>query len=178
MNKEAVIKKTRDWIMKSVVGLGTCPFAKPVIDKDSLELRITQAKHPTELMEDLLDAMVYLSAKPISQVNTLILIHPEVLTDFDDYLDFVADLGEVMKETELDEDFQVATFHPDYQFEGTRTGAKQNYTNRSPYPMLHILRQVVINEALYHYPDPENIPLRNIETFEALSWEEIEELYR
>ena len=102
------------------------------------------------------------------ELETTVVIHPFVLTDFFDYLEFTEILQEIMESQQVEEIIQVASFHPDYQFAGTEPEDVENYTNRSPYPMLHLLREESLTAALKEYSTPEEIPERNIATMNRL----------
>ena len=105
---------------------------------------------------------------PVDEVETTLLIHPGVLEDFYDYNDFFDLVEGLLVQEGYEGEFQVASFHPDYQFEGTRPEDAENYTNRSPYPMLHLIREDSLEHAVTHYPDVDAIPQRNIDTMNAL----------
>jgi hypothetical protein len=173
MDKQAVIDCTRRWISSMVIGLNLCPFAQRVFQADKIRYVVTDAQDETALLRDLTGELAGLASSPISSVETTLLIHPRALGNFLDYNDFlsagerrVADLG-------LRGTIQIASFHPDYQFAGTDPGAVENYTNRSPYPMLHLLREESISEVASNPNDRLEIPRRNIETLKSLGKEKI-----
>ena len=168
---EAAIAATRDWLEKAVIGLGLCPFAKAVHAKGQIRYVVSTAQSPEALAEDLMAEMRALEAADPATVDTTLLIHPGVLADFEDYNDFLDIADALLDELELAGVIQVASFHPQYRFDGTMKDAIENYTNRSPYPMLHLLREDSVEKAVTTYPDVADIPEKNIETLNRLGHE-------
>jgi uncharacterized protein len=154
---------TQEWVEKFVIGLNLCPFAGAVAARGGIRYVLSEARDIDILYQDLLKELAYLVEVEPEVAETTVLVHPYVLQDFEAYLDFLEIVDEALEEAELDGILQVASFHPDYQFEGPPADDPSHRTNRSPYPMLHILREASVTAALDHYPDPEQIPLRNIE---------------
>ena len=162
---------TRDWLEKIVIGLNLCPFAQREYDNDRVRFAVTDAATELHLLQALESELQYLFGD--SDVETTLLIHPEVLGDFADYNQFL-DLAEgLLVQMNLEGVFQIASFHPDYQFEGTQADDVENYTNRSPYPTLHILREASLARAIDATPDIDQVPKRNIETMKRLGAERI-----
>lgn len=162
-------QQTREWIAKVVIGLNLCPFARRVFEAGRVRFAVSEAGTEEELLEDLRSELQRLHIAPRSEVETAILIHPHVLTDFLDYNDFLAEADRLLRRMKLDGAIQIASFHPRYQFEGTEPDAPENGTNRSPFPMLHLLREISITEVA---DDPEvllGIPERNIATMRRLA---------
>ncbi len=155
------IEATRRWVEQVVVALNLCPFAKRELVKERVRFVETPATTQVELLEDLKAELAMLAADP--SIETALLIHPHVLTDFVQYNDFLADADALLFELGLEGVFQVASFHPDYQFGGTEPQDAENYTNRSPFPMLHLLREDSLSLAIDHYPGVDDIPQRNID---------------
>ena len=168
---EAAIAATRDWLEKAVIGLGLCPFAKAVHAKGQIRYVVSTAQSPEALAEDLMAEMRALEAADPATVDTTLLIHPGVLSDFEDYNDFLDIADALLDELELAGVIQVASFHPQYRFDGTMKDAIENYTNRSPYPMLHLLREDSVEKAVTTYPDVADIPEKNIETMNRLGFD-------
>ena len=168
---EAAIAATRDWLEKAVIGLGLCPFAKAVHAKGQIRYVVSTAQSPEALAEDLMAEMRALEAADPATVDTTLLIHPGVLADFEDYNDFLDIADALLDELELAGVIQVASFHPQYRFDGTMKDAIENYTNRSPYPMLHLLREDSVEKAVTTYPDVADIPEKNIETMNRLGFD-------
>lgn len=168
---DEVIAATRDWLNKAVVGLNLCPFAKAVEVKQQIRYVVSQATDDEALLADLLQELRFLQDADPEVVETTLLIHPGVLTDFLDYNDFLEVADAAVEELDLDGELQVASFHPDYQFAGSAPDDIDNYSNRAPYPTLHLLRESSIDKAVEAFPDAANIYERNIETLQALGHE-------
>lgn len=176
MDAEAVIADTRRWIQDAVIGLNLCPFARRVFDGKLIRYAVTDASDAQALGAALTEQLRALVQTPAEEVETAFLIHPHVLTDFLDYNDFVVESEELLAELELEGVVQVVGFHPRYQFAGTRPDDLENYTNRSPFPMLHLLREDSITKV---NDDPEkllDVPARNIETLRRLGRAKLLEL--
>lgn len=161
MEKDYLLK-TKNWIRQFVIGRQLCPFAKAVWDKKQIRFVYFAGKTRAALAELLQRELEALTTTPATEIDTTVLVHPFLLNDFYDYLDFVARGEALLKELDLEGAIQLASFHPNYQFAGTQPAAAENYTNRSPYPMLHLLREESVSIALEHYPDPASIPEKNI----------------
>ena len=168
MDDEAVIAAMREWIEKAVIGLNLCPFAKAVYVKDQVRYVVSSAKHLDGLLEDLDRELDFLAAADPDEIDTTLLIHPTLLPDFLDFNDFMQLADAAIEEHELDGVIQIASFHPQFQFEGTDPEDMGNYTNRAPFPTLHLLREASIERAVAAFPEAETIYERNIETLKAL----------
>lgn len=164
----SAISVTQHWLEHAVIGLNLCPFAKAVQVKQQIRWVESKARDAQGLLDDLVRELRFLAAADPEAVDTTVLIHPQVLTDFLDYNDFLDIADAAVKELGLDGALQVASFHPGYQFEGTSPGDVENLSNRSPYPMLHLLREDSIARAVAAYPDAAAIYERNIETLRRL----------
>lgn len=168
MSALEVIEQTQRWIADIVIGLNLCPFARRVFDGALIRYTVTDATDVNALRAALESELRTLANTPAIEVETAFLIHPNALADFLDYNDFVADAEALIAEMGLEGVIQIATFHPRYQFAGTRVNDLENYTNRSPFPMLHLLREESVTKV---NDDPEklaDIPRRNVETFRRL----------
>lgn len=162
------IAATRHWIQSVVIGLNLCPFARKVFDADRIRFTLTDATGTDALRAALAEELERLIAAPRSEIETAILIHPHVLNDFLDYNDFLAEADDLLDELDLTGVIQIASFHPAYQFAGTETDDVTNFTNRSPYPMLHLLREESITEVASDPRMLDDIPERNIATLRRL----------
>ncbi|MFK7849303.1 MAG: DUF1415 domain-containing protein [Rhodothermales bacterium] len=162
----------QQWIKTVVVGLNLCPFAKRVIVKDGIRFFVSEADSEDHLLADLQDELNVIESD--KSIETTVLIHPHVLGDFEAYNQFLGYADALLEATSLEGVFQIASFHPDYQFSGTEPGDAENYSNRSPYPMLHILREDSVFEAIDTYPDAENIPTRNIQLLKETGKEKLQ----
>lgn len=174
--EDPVIQDTRDWLEKAVIGLNLCPFAKPVHVAGRIRYAVSRAETPEALLADLLVELRILAAADPEKIETTLLIHPRVLADFLDYNDFLDVADAALEELDLVGEIQVASFHPRYQFEGTGPDDIENYTSRSPYPMLHLLRESSVDRAVAAFPETDRIPERNIETLRSLGSEGLRRL--
>ncbi|HEX3532022.1 MAG TPA: DUF1415 domain-containing protein [Thermoanaerobaculia bacterium] len=165
---DEIIARTRHWLEAAVIGLNLCPFAKPVHAKEQIRYAVSQAETPEELLADLLDEFQGLATADPAAIETTLLIHPRVLTDFLDYNDFLAVADAAVDDLGLRGILQIASFHPRYQFAGTAPDDIENYTNRSPDPMLHLLREASVERAVQSISDPAEIYERNIATLRRL----------
>ena len=159
---------TRRWIEGIVIGLNLCPFAQRVFAEEKIRYVLSTARDVTTLLVDLSSELRRLIAEPITSVETALLIHPFVLQDFLDYNEFLAEADQLLGTLKLNGVVQIASFHPAYQFAGTRPDDVENFTNRSPYPMLHLLREESITKISDNPAALEGIPERNIKTMRAL----------
>lgn len=168
MSDEDVIAAMREWLEKAVIGLNLCPFAKAVYVKNQVRFVVSRAPHLDGFLETLDSELDFLAAADPEAVDTTLLIHPTLLPDFLDFNDFLQLAEAAVGEHGLEGVIQIASFHPAFQFEGTEAGDMGNYTNRAPFPTLHLLREASIARAVAAYPEAETIFERNIETLEAL----------
>lgn len=168
MTKETIIAATQDWLEKAVIGLNLCPFAKAVHVKKQIRYVVSPATTEEQLLEELMTELRHLQNTDAGVLDTTLLIHPYVLTDFLDYNDFLDTVDIATAEAEFGDAFQVASLHPHYQFAGTEPDDIENYTNRSPYPTLHLLREDSVDRAVDAFPDADRIPDTNIETLNRL----------
>jgi uncharacterized protein len=178
VDARAIIDQTRRWIESVVIGLNLCPFARRVFAGELIRYVVTPATEPDVLLADLAAELAALAGAPRSSVETTLLIHPNVLSDFLDYNDFLADADHLIDELGLRGVIQIAGFHPDYRFAGSKPDAVENYTNRSPYPMLHLLREESVTEVNRDPAVTEGIPERNIATMRALGRSRVLEMLR
>lgn len=152
---------TQAWLKSVIIEYSICPFAKREVERGSIYFSIN---HDTIVEQCLLHLMLEcdrLDTKP--DIETTLLIYTDTFAKFDDYLDFIGLAESLLIEQDYEGTYQLATFHPDYCFEGTEQNDAANYTNRSPYPMLHLLRESSLEQAIASHPDPKNIPQHNIE---------------
>ena len=171
---DEIILQTQHWLRSFIVDLNICPFAKREIDKGSLRIQIAKAPKLQQALEELVMEMVFLDQH--AEVETTLLIYPSLFADFFNYLDFI-DLAELlMHEQGYEGIYQLATFHPDYCFADVDFNDVSNYPNRSPYPMVHLLREDSLEKAIAYYGDTEKIPEKNIETMRKLGLEKIKAL--
>lgn len=164
----SVIDATKRWLASVVIGLNLCPFARRVFEAERIRYVESEATTEKTLLADLSAELRNLAASPISQFETTLLIHPRVLTDFLDYNDFLDAAEQELERLDLDGILQIASFHPHYQFAGTTPDDVENYTNRSPYPMLHLLREDSISALTVDDAELAAIPERNVQTMREL----------
>jgi hypothetical protein len=172
--ERTAIKDTQTWLLQAVVGLNLCPFAKAVVVKEMVRYRVCLSTDPADWLALLREELLHLAEADPDQLDTTLLIAPHALPDFLDFNDFLANCDEVLIDLELDGVLQVADFHPRYQFGGTAEDDIENFTNRTPYPTLHLLREASIDKAVEAYPDASLIFERNIEVLNKLGhagWE-------
>ena len=173
---EAVILAVRKWVETFVVGMNLCPFAKRELVKDRVRFLTTAASTQEELLTVLQAELEVLNAEPA--VETTLLIHPDVLQDFYAYNDFLNFADGLLVDMGLEGIYQIASFHPDYQFGGTHPDDAENYTNRAPYPVLHLLREESLERVIADYPDVDDIPERNIELMNKLGTDKLQALLK
>lgn len=168
---DQVIAATKKWLEEAVIGLQLCPFAAGPHLNDRVRYCVSAQRSGVGLLEELSTELQALQDADPLKCETTLLIHPQVLTDFLDYNDFLDECDAAVVELGFEGELQVASFHPLYQFAGTRADDIENYTNRSPYPMLHLLREVSVARAAASFPDIDGIGARNIETLRRLGHE-------
>ena len=168
MTDEQVLAQTRHWLEKAVIGLNLCPFAKAVYVKNQVRLVVSHARHADDLLEELDRELDLLVATPASEIDTTLLIHPTLFEDFLDFNDFLEIAEGVVDEHELEGVVQLASFHPQFQFDGTEPDDISNYTNRAPFAMLHLLREESVEKAVEAFPEAESIFEQNLAMLEKL----------
>ncbi|MDH5182932.1 MAG: DUF1415 domain-containing protein [Gammaproteobacteria bacterium] len=163
-----VIEKVKCWLEILVIGEGLCPFAHQPYQSGRIRFLVSSAQDEETLLTDVLAELLFLRETPLVDAETSLLILPQMLQDFLDYNDFLDLVDALLQQEQMEGEFQIASMHPDYQFADTDFDDAQNYTNRSPYPILHLLREESLNIALQQYPHPEQIPERNIRHMQKL----------
>lgn len=167
-NHSEIISATQTWLEKAVIGLNLCPFAKAVHVKRQIRYAVSDAISVSDLYSDLVREIQSLRDTDPAEVETTLLMHPHVLTDFLDFNDFLHEADALLEELQVDGILQIASFHPDYQFAGSKPDDIENYTNRSPYPTLHLLRETSISRAVDSFPDTDQIFTSNKKTLRQL----------
>ena len=166
--EKTAIEDTQKWLLQAVVGLNLCPFAKAVVVKDMVRYRVCVSVKPADLLAMLREELQHLAEADPDKLDTTLLIAPKALPDFLDFNDFLDECDTLLESLGLVGELQVADFHPDYQFAGDPPHAMGHFTNRSPYPTLHLLRESSLDEAVAVYPDAALIFERNIASLETL----------
>ena len=174
--ENGVIEKTRRWISDIVIGLNLCPFARRVFDGEKIRYFVSQAMSEESLLIDLKTELERLNTTAISEIETTIVIHPQVLIGFFEYNDFLEVANALVENLSLSGEIQIASFHPQYQFAGTTPDAVENYTNRSPYPMLHLLREDSITNLKIAPEELLQIPERNVALLTKMGIAEVRKL--
>jgi hypothetical protein len=176
--RESVEKQVRAWLERFVVGLNLCPFAMPFVlpgqlGADRLRITVCMGEGPEALRSAFLQELDLLQSSSEQEIATTLLVFPTALASFDDYLDYVDDAQALLAQVGLEGLLQLASFHPDYQFEGEPEGAASHFSNRAPYPIVHFLREDMMERVLQDFPNPENIPAQNIATLEDIGSAEL-----
>lgn len=172
------INDTQEWLVKAVIGLNLCPFAKAVHIKEQIRYTVSPATTVEALLLDLAKELEYLAETSADKTDTTLLIHPHVLQDFMDYNEFLDLADGLLEQLDLDGELQIASFHPQYQFAGTEADDITNFTNHSPYPTLHILREDSLDKAVEAFPEAEAIFETNIATMQKLGIEGWKKLFK
>ena len=162
------IDRSRHWLERAVIGLNLCPFAKAVHVRGQVRWVLSDATTEEALLADLVHELQVLQDASADEVETTLIVHPHVLEDFEDYNQFLDLADAAISELDLEGEIQVASFHPQYRFAGSAPDAIEDFSNRSPYPMLHLLREASIARAVAAFPDAEKIYGRNMDTLRAL----------
>ena len=174
--QEEELEVTREWVEKFVIGLNLCPIASTPAKENRIQYFHSGAKDIDVLYQDLMAALLRVVEVDPEVIETAIVVHPYVLNDFEAYLDFLELAEEALEKAGLEGILQIASFHPNYQFEGTEGDDLRIYPNRSPYPMLHILREASVSDAVDRYPDIDQVPIRNIELMKSMGLEKLKTL--
>ena len=173
-HEQAIIRQTRDWLEQVVIKLNLCPFAAAPFNQQRIHYNVCHEVDTAERLRALVKAIDLLEDD--DSIETCLLIFSDNTLSFDAYLDLLAMADALLDECGYRGQFQLASFHPDYRFEETAEDDASNYTNRSPYPMLHLLRENSLAQAIASYPDPENIPARNIKKMRTLGRQQIQKI--
>lgn len=170
------VAQTRCWVKEVVIGLNLCPFARQPFEADTIRYRICSAEDADGAYQALIAEVADFVRQSPEAVETGLFIVPRGLEDFGDYLDVLEDAQAALEQAGLDDLLQLASFHPDYCFEGLEDDDPANYTNRSPFPMFHLIRQDGLAAALESWPDPAAIPVRNEALLRKMGHEAIQAL--
>jgi hypothetical protein len=167
-------RHVQDWLREFVVGLNLCPFARPLLHDPSLRIAVCEERDAAALRTAFLRELDLLQSSPEQQIATTLLVFPNALRDFNAYLAFFASAQDLLADAGLEGLVQLASFHPRYRFAGEALDAASHYSNRSPYPIIHFLREEMLSRVLGDFADPERIPERNIEALNAIGAYELE----
>jgi uncharacterized protein len=167
------INETKKWLESVIIVHNICPFAKRVFDSNGIHFAVENSTEMETCLENLLDECARLDEN--DAIETTLLIYAKAFMDFDAYLDFVEIAERLLEVEDYEGIYQVASFHPNYCFDGSTENDAANYTNRSPYPMLHLLRENSLEKALENYPNPDEIPENNIKLTRELGLKKMRE---
>lgn len=176
-SKQEIAQQVNQWLNDVVIGLNLCPFAAKPQRNKQIKIFVSDAQQEEVLLEDILSQLLELDATPAEELETTLVVVPNMLGDFFDYNLFIDWVEALIKQQNWEGIFQLATFHPDYCFGGTEPEDAENLTNRSPYPVFHLIREESMEKVLKHYPNPEAIPDTNIARVESLTAEERRKLF-
>jgi len=176
VHDEKTTRSVRQWVETLVVGMNLCPFSKREMVNNRVRFATTASTTEEQLLMALQAELELLNTD--SSVETTLLIHSGVLQDFYDYNRFLGYADSLLVEMGLEGIYQIASFHPDYQFAGTQPDDVENYTNRSPYPMLHLIREASLERVIANYPEIDQIPVRNIALMNDLGEDKLQALLR
>lgn len=174
---QPIEQAVQTWLEAVVIGLNLCPFAAKPHRQKLIRIEICPATTQSELLTHLLQELTLLSNTPAHTLETTLLVLPNMLADFYEYNDFLDDAERLLRKKGFEGELQIASFHPDYCFAGTQPEDAENLTNRSPYPILHLIREDSIEEALSKYSDPDSIPETNIKRVKSLTPEQKKALF-
>lgn len=169
--RDDVVAATQHWLTRAVIGLNLCPFAKSVHVKDQIRYFVSEARRLEDAIVDVSNELRMLEESDPQRIDTTLLIVPHALADFIEYNDALFFADRLLKQMGLAGVLQIASFHPDYRFEGSSADEIENYTNRAPYPIFHLLREASIERAADAFPDAADIYERNMETLRRLGHE-------
>jgi hypothetical protein len=175
-SRAGVERKTLGWVKDFVIGLNLCPFARPLVASDALRVTVCEATDDESVAVTLLDEIERIQKASEAEIATTLVVLTNALQRFDDYLAFLDGAQQLLEEMDLLGVLQLASFHPDYQFAGEPIEAASHFTNRAPFPMIHVLREDMVTRALETYPNPEQIPERNIQKLEDLGRERLQQM--
>lgn len=177
MDNNTIITQTQQWLTDVIVGLNLCPFAGRAVLADTIRLTVSESTTAEQLLEEFVAEIELLENTDIEKLETTLLIIPKMLTEFDEYNQFLDLIDELLLQFNWQGIFQIASFHPRYCFAGANLDDRENLTNQSPYPILHILREDSVEKAIAHYPDVDAVPQRNIKRVEELSNRQKQQLF-
>jgi len=173
ITERKIIEEIQCWISEVVIKHNFCPFAHKPFKQKRIRYFVASAQQESDLVDDLIDELLGLAEADPEDFETSIFIIPDCLQEFVDYNQFIDVIDEILKHTSLKSIIQVATFHPAYRFSGSDAEDVRNYTNRSPYPMFHLIREDSVEKARQTYSEVESIPRKNMTVLEVLGLETI-----
>ena len=175
--QQQIIQEVDHWLYNVVIGLNLCPFALKPYKNQQIQTIVSDCLDEACLLQKMQDEFERMLSTDVKELETTLLVTPNMLQDFYDYNQFLDYAEALIDQNNWSGIFQIASFHPDYQFAGTHHGDAENLTNRSPYPILHLLREESLEKAIDRFPNPEQIPENNIDTVENLSEDQKQKLF-
>jgi hypothetical protein len=172
IDPNAITRSIENWVNKMVIGYQLCPFAANEWRNGRVRISVSQAETSNELLQHLRDEIERIIKN--ENIETTLVVHPYVLTEFDDFNDFLDLTDQLVETLHLNGVLQWASFHPDYQFANSEPTDPENYTNRSPYPVLQILREESLSRAIDRHPDIDQVPIDNMELMREIGCEKLE----
>lgn len=174
-NNNGIISLTQQWVDSIIIGLQLCPFAKKPFNQHSIFYTVSNAETNEKRIDELINECHRLDND--RKIETTLLIYKKGLNDFFDYSQFIEWANSVLKKNGWQGIYQIASFHPRYVFANTSPNDRENYTNRAPYPIIHLLREQTLEEAIKNFPNTDAIPEKNIATMNALSDEKLRSIF-
>ncbi len=174
-SEQVIVDSVIRWFEQAVLGLNLCPFAHRPYQQSRIHFELTVARDDSSCLSDLYLYLRELDQHP--EIETLIMICPYHLEHFADYNQFLSLADQLLDQEGWSGVYQIASFHPDYQFADAPAADKANWTNRSPYPLFHLIRESMVTEALQSHPDPQSIPERNIDTLRKLNDDRMKQIF-
>ena len=170
--EQAVIQHTKNWVENIVIGLDLCPFASQPFQNNTIEYVVHPGNSTEQHLHQLAESFTRLDAS--ADIETSLLIYPDAYQAFDDYLDLLDIVNHLLEDLDYAGTYQIASFHPYYRFEGSAEDDASNFSNRSPYPMLHLIRESGLEKAIANYPDIEQVPENNIKKLREIGYHEMQ----
>ncbi len=169
--QQTIIQHTKNWVEEIVIGLNLCPFASLPFHNNNIEYAVNPGDSTEQHLFQLAECFARLDAS--TEIETSLLIYPDAYLSFDNYLDLLDLANQLLEDLGYAGTYQIASFHPDYRFEGSEEDDASNFSNRSPYPMLHLIREADLEKAIAHYPDIEQVPINNIKKLREIGYLEM-----
>ncbi|MBE9560531.1 MAG: DUF1415 domain-containing protein [Proteobacteria bacterium] len=170
--EQTVIQQTKNWVEQIVIGLNLCPFASRPFQNNHIEYTVNSGDSTEQHLHQLAECFTRLDAS--AEIETSLLIYPDAYQSFDNYLQLLDLANHLLEDMDYAGSYQIASFHPDYCFEGSTEDDASNFSNRSPYPMLHLIRESGLEKAIANYPDVEQIPDNNIKKLREIGYQEMQ----
>ncbi len=170
--KQTVIQKTKNWVEQIVIGLNLCPFAAQPFHNETIDYAVMTGDSIEQHLQQLADTFNRFDDD--ATLETSLLIYPEAYQAFNDYLDFLDYANRLLDDLQYTGYYQLASFHPDYRFEHSAENDASNFSNRSPFPMLHLIREESLEAAIANYPDIEQVPKNNIIKLREIGYPEMQ----